>query len=343
MGGATIQADGLDGPVRHVQHAPAGRLVHAAALHAHEAVLHQVQAPDAVGTAELVQLGQQHRGGELLAVDRHGVALLELDLDVRGLVGSLFGRHGAREHVVGGLRPGVLHDVALVGDVQQVGVHAVGGLVALTRRHLNALRLRVLDQARARVQIPDAPRGDALHIGLQCVVAQLEADLVVTLAGSAVADGIGADLLRDLYLPLSDQGACDGCAEEVRALVQRVHPEHRENVVAHELLTQVVDVNLLDAELLSLEAGRLQFLSLAEIGGEGDDLAAVGVLQPSQNHRGVQTTRVCQHHLLRGVVREGIHVLRGDRHALAGHAADRSLRAHGRTQHRAPLGGTRHL
>ena len=60
------------------------------------------------------------------------------------------------------------------------------------------------------------------------------------------------------------------------ALVERVGAEHREDEVAHELLAQIVDEDVLglDAEHLGLLARRLELLALAEIGGEGDDLAA---------------------------------------------------------------------
>ena len=54
-----------------------------------------------------------------------------------------------------------------------------------------------------------------------------------------------------------------------------VGAEHREHVVADELLAQVLDedVVFLDAEHQRLLARRLQLLALAEIGGKGHDLA----------------------------------------------------------------------
>ena len=45
-------------------------------------------------------------------------------------------------------------------------------------------------------------------------------------------------------------------------------------------LAQVVDVNLLDAELLSLEACGLQLLALPQVRSEGHHLAPVLILQP---------------------------------------------------------------
>ena len=40
---------------------------------------------------------------------------------------------------------------------------------------------------------------------------------------------------------------------------------------------------LLDAHLLSLGARGLELLALAEVGGEGDHLAAVGILEPLED------------------------------------------------------------
>ncbi len=115
-----------------------------------------------------------------------------------------------------------------------------------------------------------------LDVGLERIIAELEADLVVALAGGAVTDRVGADRARDLDLALGDQRPGDRGAEQILALVERVGAEHREDIVADELLPEVVDEDVLrlDAEQLGLGPRRLDLLALAEIGGEGDDLRA---------------------------------------------------------------------
>ena len=113
-----------------------------------------------------------------------------------------------------------------------------------------------------------------------------------------MGDRVGADLLGDLDLPLGDQRAGDAGAEQVLPLVQRIGAEHREDEVADERLAQIVDEDFLDAEHLGLAARRLELLALAEIGGEGDDLAAVGGLQPAQDHAGVEAAGIGEHDLL---------------------------------------------
>jgi hypothetical protein len=202
--------------------------------------------------------------------------------------------------------------------VQEVGVHRERALAALVLGDRDLVLLGEGDELLARAQVPFAPRRDHRHVGLERVIAELEPDLVVALAGGAVADRVGPDAFGDLDLLLGDQRSRDRGAEEVDPLVDGVRPEHREDVVADEFLAQILDVDVLglDAEEFGLAAGRLQLLALAEIGREGHDLAAVGGLQPLQDDRCVEAAGIGQHDLLHGA-------LRGDGHAASGTEAGR--------------------
>ncbi len=68
--------------------------------------------------------------------------------------------------------------------------------------------------------------------------------------------------------------------------------EHGKDEVADILLLQVLDVDFLHAESLRLGPGRFHFLTLADIGGEGDHLAIVLIPEPLQDDRGVQAAGV---------------------------------------------------
>ncbi len=152
------------------------------------------------------------------------------------------------------------------------------------------------------MEVPFAPRGDHLDPGFEGVRAQFESDLIVPLARRPVGDGVGAGVAGDLDQSFGDQRTGDRRAEEVLALVDGVGPEHREHEVADELLANVVDEDGLlgDPHLECLLASRLEFFALAEVGGVGDDLAAVGVLEPLQDHRGVEAAGIGQHHFRDG-------------------------------------------
>ena len=86
-----VQSDGLQNIDGLVQDRTAGSLVHAAALHAHQTVLDDVQQADAVLAADLVQVLDQLDSAHLLAVNGSGDALLEVEGDVGRGVGSLLG------------------------------------------------------------------------------------------------------------------------------------------------------------------------------------------------------------------------------------------------------------
>ena len=157
-----------------------------------------------------------------------------------------------------------------------------------------------LDQVAAGLEVPLPPGRDHLDVGVERVIRELEAHLVVALARSAMGNGVGAGRFGDLDLPLGDQGPRDRGAEQIDALVKRVRPEHGEHEIAHELLAEILDEDLLDAEHLGLLARRRELLALAEIGGEGDDLASIGLLQPFQDDRGVEPAGISEHHLFDG-------------------------------------------
>ncbi len=247
-------------------------------------------------------LASSAAGPERLAVDRHGIAALEIDRDVLRRVGRVLGIAGARIDIIGHLLPRVLEDLSLAAGVQQVGIGREGALTALVARDGDLVRLGEGDQRLAAGQVPLPPRRDDADVGLERVIAELEADLVVALARRAVADRVGPDGAGNLDLLLGDERPGDRGAEQILPLVQRIGAHHREDIVADELVAQVFDEDLADAEQFRLGAGRFDLLALAEVGGKGHHLAAVGLLQPFQDDAGVETAREREHDLLRRLV-----------------------------------------
>ena len=63
--------------------------------------------------------------------------------------------------------------------------------------------------------VPLPPGGDDLHTGSEALDGQLEPDLIVALAGAAVADGVGALLQGDLCQLLADDGAGEGGTQQI--------------------------------------------------------------------------------------------------------------------------------
>ncbi len=298
MARLAIQRDALNRPMSGQQDRAARSLIHPARLHPDEAVFHQIQPPDTIGFAQSVQLRQDRGRRQRFAIDRHRIAAGEIHTDHGRRIRCVFWPDGALIDRLIRFNRRVFQDFALGRRVQQVGIDRERRLAALVLRDGDLVLFGEFQQPRAAGQLPFAPRGDDFDVGLQRIIRQFESDLVVALAGRAVRHRVGADLFRDLDLPLCDQRARDGGAQQILALIQRVRAEHREHEILHERLTQIVDEDFLHPGHFGLLARRPQFLALAQVGGEGHDLASVGRLQPFQDHAGIQPARVGEHDFL---------------------------------------------
>jgi hypothetical protein len=201
----SVYRDRLERPVGRVENGPSRGLVDAAGLHPHVPVLHQIDPADPVLRPDSVQPFEERHGAEAPAVDRDGVARLELDLNVRRHVGRLLGRAGQQEHLLGGLGPGVFEDAALVGDVEEIPVHRVGPRGGC--RHRDPMTLGVGHEVGAGPQVPVPPGSDDPKVGGEGRVGELEAHLVVALPGRAVGDGVRPLGAGHGHLPLGDEGS----------------------------------------------------------------------------------------------------------------------------------------
>jgi hypothetical protein len=112
------------------------------------------------------------------------------------------------------------------------------------------------------------------------------------------ATGIRTRLGSNLDQPLGDKRTGNRRTQKVDAFIKCIGPEHREYEIGDELLAQVLDVDFLDAQHLGLAPRRLQLITLAEVGSEGDHFRTKLGLQPFQDDRGVQSARIGQHDLL---------------------------------------------
>ena len=218
-----------------------GRLVDLAALDADQPVLDVVDPADAVRAAQVVQPLDQRHGAQRLAVDRDRDAALEADDDL-DRVGRVGRRHGPRVGVGRRRHPRVLEDAGLARAAPQVDVDGVGG--RLRDRDLDAALVRVVDRLVAGQAHPHAHRRHDLEAGVERVDGDVEADLVVALAGAAVGDRVRALLLGDLDQELREQRPGEGGGQRVGALVHRVGLERAPDVLRDERLARVHDVRL---------------------------------------------------------------------------------------------------
>ena len=64
-------------------------------------------------------------------------------------------------------------------------------------------------------ELPFAPGRDDLDVGLERISRQLEAHLIIALAGRAMGDRVGADFVGDLDQMLGDQRPRDRGAKQI--------------------------------------------------------------------------------------------------------------------------------
>ena len=176
--------------------------------------------------------------------------------------------------------------------MQQVPVAGIGFF--LSNRYRDAVGLGVGHALGPARQVPLPPGHDNFQVRGQGLVGELEAHLVVAFAGGAVAHGVGAGLFGHLHLGLGDQGPGDGGAQEIRPLIEGVGPEHGPDEVPDELFLQVLDKDLVGAGGPGLGGHLRQFVALAQVGGKGHHRALILLLEPLENHRGVQAAGVGQ-------------------------------------------------
>src|SRR5262249_36379214 len=146
---------------------------------------------------------------------------------------------------------------------------------------------------------PLPPGRDHLEVRREAAVRDLEADLVVALAGGAVGEGVGADPQRRPHLSVGQERPREGGAQEVLVLVHRARGQGLERVVAHELLAQVLDHAVRGAGGERLLAHRLEVVALAHVPAVGHDLgAAVVLLDPGDDDRRIESAGVGEDDLL---------------------------------------------
>ena len=164
--------------------------------------------------------------------------------------------------------------------MKQIGVGGKRRLALFVLGNRNLVRLGKRQQFGARSQIPLAPRHDHPDVGIEGRISELEAHLIVALAGCSMGHRVGAGFSCNLNLTFGDQGPGNRRAQHVGPFIKGIGTQHRENIVAHKLVPKIFDENLFNTQLLSLAPCLFELGTLSEIGSKGDDLAAVCHFEP---------------------------------------------------------------
>ena len=258
-----------------------------------EAVLHQVDAADAVLAAQPVERARAAPPApSRRAVHRDGIALPRTRSRRRRARRARTPASCVSRYIFGG---GSAHGSSRMPPskemwkrLRSVEYGRSGG-----HRHRDVVAPGELDQRRARVRGPTRATGAITReLGRERGVGQLEAHLVVALAGGAVAHRVRPFPARDLDLGLGDERPRDRGAQQVacpRTRRWRAASGRRSRATNSSRRSTMCTPHGAGAQ--GLVADRDQLLALPEIGAERHDLAAVGLDQPAEDDRGVESAR----------------------------------------------------
>ena len=109
-----------------------------------------------------------------------------------------------------------------------------------------------------------------------------------------MGDGVRAVLVGDVDQVFGNQRPGDRSAQQVLALIHRAGAQQREEVIFGEFFFHIVDYQLGGSAGQGFFLQAVQLFLLADVGCKTDHLTAVVLLQPGDDHRGVQPAGIRQ-------------------------------------------------
>ena len=135
-------------------------------------------------------------------------------------------------------------------------------------------------------QVPNPPGGDDLHLGGKRFDGQLKTDLVVALAGAAVADSVRAFRQSDFHDSLGDNGTGKGGSQQILSLVNRARFYRGENIIFYEYLVEIFNIQFGGAGFLGFFLQAFQLRALPYVSGYGNYFAIVVIFFEPWNNDG---------------------------------------------------------
>ena len=236
-------------------------------------------------------------GWQPLAIDAHRHPRLESHGDLLQLIRGCLGRDGHAEFDgVDTIDREVFQLAGLVADVQTILIRAVrlGDRRFDRDLFLLAIGNHLRSAGEPLAKRIDAPRGDHLNVGRQRVGGELEATLVIALAGGTVGERRGSLLTGDFQALLGDQRPGNRRPQQVDRLVLRSPREHREGKIATQFVAHIDDARRRRTGLEGfLQSGFTILAGLTQVHVQAMHLVAL-LEQPAQDHRGVESARISQ-------------------------------------------------
>ena len=293
-----IQAKRFKIRMCRIENFPTGRFIYAATLHADKSVFHNVQKPDTVLAAYLVERKNNLFRTHLFIVQGNRTTLFKFERDIRRFVGRLQGRYPHFQEAflfILRLVARVFQIQALVAQMPKVLILGIIRFTVNLQRHV--VRFRVIDFFFTRFDRPFSPRRDNRHIRRKRLDRKLETHLIVALTRATVADRVRSFLFRNLHDPLCDHGTRKRRAEQIFFIFRpRHHGGH--DVIINEFVREIFHVKFGSARLDRLFFQAVQLVRLSNVSAHRNHFAVVIILfQPRDNNRSIQPSRIRKHYL----------------------------------------------
>ena len=119
--------------------------------------------------------------------------------------------------------------------------------------------------------------------------------MIVAFAGRTVRNRISTRLIGDLNQTLGNERSRDRGAEQILTLIDGIGAKHWEYIIRYKFFAQIVNIDFLNAKGFRLGTSGLYLFTLPNVGGKCHHLTTIGFLQPADNDRSIEATRIGKH------------------------------------------------
>ena len=84
-------------------------------------------------------------------------------------------------------------------------------------------------------------------------------------------------LASHINLTLGNEGAGNGCPQQINTLIQTIGTHHGKDIVTHKLQLQIQQVCLSHPQFFGFGKSFMTFIALSDVGGDGHHLTAISL------------------------------------------------------------------
>ena len=197
-----------------------------------------------------------------------------------------------------------------MGQVPHIPVHGVRvflgsffffGLLFIVLVDRHAMFFSVLHFIFSGLHVPDSPGSDDLHMRSECFDGQFETNLVIALAGSAVADSVSAVFLGHVDEAFADERTSEGGAQEVLAFIDAVSFQYVVSVFFDEFFSYVEGFSDGCTGFQRFFMDGIEVFRLPEVYGAGNNFTAIIFFQPRNDNGCIQSAGISKNYFFNAI------------------------------------------